>query len=127
VVFDHMRKKGIPVQPAQSNVPDVRIQAIVHALDKMIDGQPYVLIDRQCVQLRKALAGGWHYKRMNLLNEDRYHETPNKNHPDSDIGDALGYLFLGAGEVQDLRRAGHVTSRTQAPVVMATDFDVFRS
>lgn len=125
-VFDHMRTKGIKLQPAPSQDIHMRVGAWVSALDRMIDGVPYVLIARRCVQLRKALAGGWHYKRMPILNEERYHEAPNKNHPDSDIGDAGGYLLLGGGEGRHIRRGDNGQSFSK-PAVMKVDFDIFGS
>ncbi len=123
-VFDHMRAKGIPIQPAPSQDIDMRIGAWTHALDRMIDGKPAVMIHRRCRTLIKALAGGWHFKRMQILNEERFHETPNKNHPFSDVGDAGGYMLLGGGEGRHMRR-GSEKSNMPAAVVMDTEFDIF--
>ena len=45
----------------------------------MIDGQPAMLIHPNCKVLRKALAGGYHYRRVQVANDERYTDEPVKN------------------------------------------------
>ena len=83
----------------------------------MVEGQPAFRIHRRCKNLRKALGGAWHYKRMQVTGEDRFHEKPDKNHPYSDCGDALGYLLLGGGEHRTLSSAQVKASAPAVPTV----------
>lgn len=125
-IFDHLRKRGLNAQPVESNDPSLRIEAIVRPLSRLIDGRPGILIHHRCTTLRKALSGAWHYKRIQAAGDERFVEKPNKNHPYSDIGDALGYLLMGGGETQALRQ-GQEGGFTQlmAPFTAKTEFDVF--
>jgi hypothetical protein len=54
--------------------------------------------------VRKSLAGGYHFKRMAVgAGYERFRDAPNKNEH-SHVGDAFGYLMLGAGEVRSITR-----------------------
>ncbi len=47
--------------------------------------------------MRKGMGGGYAYKRIQVVGDERYHDKPNKNrfsHP----CDAAQYMMLGAGE-----------------------------
>jgi hypothetical protein len=129
VIFDHLRNDGIPIEPAPSNEPAMRIQAIENALGRRVTteyGQAGLLVHSRCRMLRKALSGGWHYKRVQVSGEERFHDKPNKNHPYSDLGDALGYLTLGGGEYRSMRGllpAGQTWEKNGG--VLSLDFDVF--
>jgi hypothetical protein len=95
--FQILRGMGILVAPAPSNDPVLRIEAVDDALNRMIDGMAGYLLSPTCTVLRRAMAGGYHYKRAAVAGEARYAEKPDKNrfsHP----ADAQQYLFLGAGE-----------------------------
>jgi len=80
-----------------------------------------LLIDKKCQRLRKALAGGYHFKRVQISGGERYRDTPNKN-DHSHVGDAYMYLVLGGGEHKQLTR-GHNPQFKQS--VANTDFDIF--
>ena len=57
-------------------------------------GEPAFILDPSCKVLRRGFNGGYHFKRMQISNEHRFKEKPNKNeysHPH----DALQYLMLG--------------------------------
>ncbi len=63
----------------------------------MIDGQPGLLISPKCKILRKGMAGGYSYRRVQVAGDERYHDKPDKNrfsHP----CEAAQYMMLGAGE-----------------------------
>ncbi len=67
------------------------------ALNRLVDGRPGLLISPKCKITRKGMAGGYHYKRVQVVGDERYHDKPNKNrfsHP----CDAAQYMMLGAGE-----------------------------
>jgi hypothetical protein len=123
VAFDHLTSKNIPARPAASNDPTLRIEAITSALTRVIDGKPGLMIHRRCKVLRKALSGAWHYRRLRIVGEEaRYADVPYKNHPYSDVGDALGYLLLGGGEHRQLSHG----SRPKPTAAQAKiEFDVF--
>lgn len=87
-------RMGFITEPAPTNDPTKRIEAVKSFLIKMIDGQPGYLLDRRCKYLRKGKQGKYQYKRIQVSGEARYHEKPNKNdysHP----ADAEQYLALG--------------------------------
>lgn len=120
IISKHLKSRGIPFEAAPSNSPKLRIEAIEAPLGRMVEGQPSVRIHKRCKALRKALNGAWHYKRMQVTGEEKFHEAPNKNHPYSDVGDALGYLLLGGGEHRVLTSGQVHTPAPQAPVVAQT-------
>lgn len=123
-VFDHLRAEGIDARAAPSQDIPARIEAVQGTAERFIDGKPALMIHRRCRLLRKALAGGWHFKRMQVSGEERFVDKPHKNHPDSDLGDALGYLLLGGGEYRDLQ-VGKRPERLSKPVAAKIEFDVF--
>ena len=65
-------------------------------MGRLIDSKPKLLINRKCNRLRKALAGGYHFKRVAIgAGQERFRDTPNKNEH-SHVGDAAGYCLLGS-------------------------------
>ena len=101
-ILQHMRAKGIPVQPAPTNQIKARIEAITAPMGRFIDGQPGFLIHKRCKVLRAGLMGKWRFKRLQVAGHEKYQTVPEKNdysHP----CDALGYLHLGGGEHQAMR------------------------
>jgi hypothetical protein len=46
---------------------------------------------------RKALAGGYKYKRMAVAGQERFQDKPDKGRY-SHVADSLQYLMVGAGE-----------------------------
>ena len=96
-VFGVLAAAGLPVRPAPSNTNLIRLEAVKTTLNRMIDGSPGFLIHQQCKTLRKALAGGYCYRKLKISGSARYAETPDKNEF-SHIADALQYALLGGGE-----------------------------
>lgn len=79
------------------NDPVMRLEVVKAALNRLVDGEPGLLISPKAVTIRKGFAGGYHYKFMKTLSGTRVFEQPAKNafsHPH----DALQYLLLGEGE-----------------------------
>src|SRR3990167_4337726 len=85
---------GIPTNPAHTNDPLVRISSVRYFLNTMIDGQPALQLNREgCPVLRKGFVNGYHFKRLSISGDERFHEKPNKNrfsHPH----DALQYGLM---------------------------------
>lgn len=96
--FMMLSAEGIPAVPAWTNDPVIRIAACALPMRRLDStGAPGFLLGPKCKVLRKACAGGYQYKRMQVVGEERYMDTPNKNrysHP----ADALQYLLLSLGE-----------------------------
>lgn len=124
VIFDHLKNRGIPARECQTNKIGPRIEAIKAPMARFYEGKPGLMIHRRCRRLTKALAGAWHFKRLQVSGDDRYHDEPNKIHPWSDLGDGLGYLLLGGGEFREMTR-GTTGVQFQQPAHMNTEFDVF--
>jgi len=85
---------GIKTNPASTNDPDTRISSVRYFLNSMIDGEPALLVSREgCPVLRKGFINGYHFKRLSISGDERYHDKPNKNrfsHPH----DALQYIVM---------------------------------
>ncbi|MEO2177801.1 MAG: hypothetical protein ABGY96_27440 [bacterium] len=100
--FKILRAEGISAQPTHTNDPDIRIEAVENVLNRMVNGQPGMLIDPRCKVLIQGFASGYHYPAVAGTIE-QYQERPKKNmasHPH----DGLQYLMLGAGEGKALVR-----------------------
>ena len=124
VVFDHLISRGIPVEPAPSNDPKLRAESITNALGRMISGKPGVMIHKRCKALRKGLAGDWHYRRVQVVGQDRYRDTPDKN-DSSHPCDSLGYLLMGSSEYSALTRPKDKgRARFTGTVTVNTDFNL---
>ena len=93
-------------------------------MNRLIDGRPGLLVSRECARTRKALSGGYHFKRVAVgAGHERFRDAPNKNEH-SHVGDAYGYLMLGGGEHRTLTR--NPNGRPQfRQLVAKADFDVF--
>lgn len=98
VTFDVLKEAGIETEAAKTNDIEPRIEAVKGFLNKMVDGQPGIVISRTgCPTLRKAMAGKYCYKRIRIIGDERYRDIPDKSHPWSDIADALEYAALEFG------------------------------
>jgi hypothetical protein len=96
--FQILRANGIPAVPAPTNDFMVRRDAVGNALMRMIDGKPGLMISPKCKTARKGMAGGYCYKRMQVVGEERFKDMPDKVNIFSHICEAGQYLMLGAGE-----------------------------
>lgn len=95
--FEILNSRNIPAMPAPSNDPVLRREAVATPLQRMIDGKLGLLISPKCKILRKGMAGGYAYKRLQVSGAERFHDKPDKNkysHP----CEAAQYMMLGAGE-----------------------------
>ena len=94
--FQILRGKGITARPAPSNDVTLRIESVATCLNRMVDGESGILIDKSCVNLLRGFAGGYHYRRLQVSGE-RYDERPNKNRF-SHIHDCLLYTSDAADD-----------------------------
>jgi len=86
---------GFTTEPAPTNDPTKRIDAVKGFLTKLVDsGQPGYIIDKRCKNLRKGKQGKYQYKRIQVSGEAKYRDKPDKNKY-SHSADAEQYLALG--------------------------------
>jgi len=119
--FDHLKTLGYNARPTVSNDFKIRREAGASPMGRMIMGKPGILVNKKCLRLRKALSGGYHFKRVQISGEERYKDTPNKNEH-SHIGDAFMYCLLGGGEHRALTRNKNML---KGMATANSDFDVF--
>jgi hypothetical protein len=121
-VFDHLKSDGWDVKPAWTNDINMRIESITNCASRNISGLPGLMVHKRCKLLRKALSGKWQYRRLKISGlEDRHGLAPDKTHPWSDVGDALGYGCMGLGETRRFQRAAPPGQQSRAKV----SFDVY--
>ncbi len=96
--FLMLAAEGIHAYPAWTNDPVIRIAACAAPMKRLDSlGQPGLIIGPKCKVLRKACAGGYQYKRLQISGDERYTDVPYKNkysHP----ADAFQYALLSLGE-----------------------------
>jgi phage terminase large subunit len=96
--FNVVQAAGLPIGPAHTNDFILRREAVANALSRLtITGKPALVISPNCRVLRKAMMGGYCFKRVQAAGPKRFKDIPDKNHF-SHISDALQYAMLGAGE-----------------------------
>jgi hypothetical protein len=95
-VFQMLESEGIVARPASTNDFSIRREAVAMGFSTIIDGLPMLGIGEDCKALRKACAGGYHFRRVRVSSDERYEDKPNKN-MHSHVGEALQYLMLGVG------------------------------
>lgn len=96
--FQIMWNQDINVWPAYTNDFTIRREAVADLLTRLtpLTGQPaFLLCPEQAPMCRKALAGGYKYKRMQVSGQERFQDKPDKGRY-SHVGDALQYMVLGA-------------------------------
>jgi hypothetical protein len=103
----------------------MRLEVVRSALNRLIDGNPGLLVSPACPTLRKGFAGGYQYRLIKSSNGAQTHETPNKNtfsHPH----DALQYLLLGGGEFSVVLNRQRRDARAKGPrIAKGIDFNPY--
>ena len=100
--YQILQAEGIVAWPTYTNDVVIRREANAAPMQRMdFAGNPGFLIGPKAIIYRKAMAGGYKYKRMAVSGTARFHDVPDKNRY-SHIADAGQYLFVGAGEGTDL-------------------------
>lgn len=100
--FMMFRAAGLPILPAPTNDPVLRIGAVENILKRLPDGGSRCLLSPSCIRLQAAAAGDYQYAKLRT-SDGRYQPTPLKNDA-SHIADALQYMVVGAGEGHALLR-----------------------
>lgn len=86
--FQVLHAAGIAIEPAIQTL-EIRLESVRKPLRTLIDGRPQFVLHPRCKVLRRALLGGYHYRRMRITGE-RFTTSPDKN-SFSHVADALGY------------------------------------
>jgi hypothetical protein len=88
---------GLPLVPTHTNDFTIRREAVANALTRLtLLGRPSLVIASECITLRKAMAGGYALKRIQVSGQERFREVPEKNRF-SHVAEALQYLAVGEG------------------------------
>jgi hypothetical protein len=90
--FDILKAEGFRVLPAHTNSIVARIAAVEKFLSRQVEAGPGHLIDPSCVELIRALRGGYRYKVKKTGETD---DSPEKN-SHSHVADAHQYACLHA-------------------------------
>ncbi len=123
--FDYLKTLNLQARPTVSNAWKIRREAGAAPMMRMLGGKPGLVVHSSCKQLRKALAGGYHFKRVAVgAGYERFKDAPNKN-MSSHVGDAYGYLMLGGGEHRSMTRGGYTGRDGNHMHIATSDFDVF--
>ncbi len=121
--FMIMRANGFPIaEPAETNDPTRRREAMRYLLRTNIDGEPAILVNRRCTVLRKGLAGGFHHRRLQVAGDERYQDEPNKNKY-SHVCEAAEYDLLSAGEDRNVTLS-EARRNTHRPAVADSDYQI---
>lgn len=107
-----MRKHGIGLTPTFTNDPVIRRDSMNVPLMRLVDGQPGIIIHPDCKMLRKGMAGGFHYERIQVAGDERFKDVPNKNIY-SHVCEAAEYMLIGGGEGKAIIRKKLPTVRRQ--------------
>lgn len=94
-----LRAAGIPIQPAPSNIAALRRAAIAGPCSRLSPHGPGLLVSPACKMARKGLMGGFCYRRIKLVGQERYTDEPDKN-AYSHYVEAGEYGMLGGGEAK---------------------------
>lgn len=95
-VFKVLKSKGINARPARTNDFTLRREAVAGALSRIVDGKPGLMVAQKCIRLRKALAGGYCLKRVQVTAE-KYREKPEKD-MHSHVAESQQYALIEMGQ-----------------------------
>jgi hypothetical protein len=96
--FQILQAQGITAWPTYTNDPIIRREAVAATLTRMdFAGNTGFIIGPKASMIRKAMAGGYKYRRMAVSGQERFMDKPDKGRY-SHVADSLQYLMIGAGE-----------------------------
>jgi len=119
--FQILRAAGVEARPAPTNDFMKRRESVASCLSRLIDGEPGLLLHPQCRALRKGMAGGYNYRRVQVSGEERYRDVPDKGQY-SHVCEAGQYMLIGAGEARTLVKRDRPSFR-QANAI--SDYKIF--
>jgi len=95
--FMMLQQSGIKAVPAPTNDFEERTTSLDQLLSRLVEGLPAIVVHSRCKTLVRGLAGEYHFRRIRVVGEERFHDKPDKG-PTSHVCEALHYGLLGAGE-----------------------------
>lgn len=96
--YDVASSQGVPLSPAYTNDFTIRRESVGRALTRLtMLGRPALVVSSRCKVLRKAMNGGYCFKRVASAGDERFREVPDKT-SFSHVAEALQYLAVGEGE-----------------------------
>lgn len=96
--FQILAAQGVVAWPTYTNDFIIRREAVAAPLQRLdFAGNPGFVVTAGAPMVRKALAGGYKYKRVAVSGAERFMDKPDKGRY-SHVADALQYLMVGAGE-----------------------------
>jgi hypothetical protein len=96
---------GLKFKVAQTNALPARLGAVQRPLspERTIDHDvPGLLISPSCKVLRKGFNGAYRFRKVQVANNERFEEEPDKKDPTSHVHDALQYALMGGGEYAEV-------------------------
>ena len=94
--FQILWNQGLEAWPTYTNDWTIRREAVADYMQRLdFSGHPAFMVGPRATMTRKALSGGYKYKRMQVSGQQRFQDKPDKGRY-SHVGDAIQYLFLGA-------------------------------
>lgn len=95
--FDMLSHEGIDASPAPTNDLMMRLETVSNLLRTLtMTGQPGLVVSPDARTIRKGFAGAYCFKRVQVANDERYKDSPDKN-SFSHVADALQYALMGGG------------------------------
>jgi hypothetical protein len=95
--FQVVQAAGLPIDPAPTNDPIRRREAVAGQLSTLgLTGQPSLIVSPRAKMFRKGMNGAYHYARVQVSGEERYRDEPVKNMY-SHICEAGQYMMVGEG------------------------------
>ena len=113
--FQVLWKHGIPVYPTHTNKPLIRRSSVINPMKRLcMDGKPAFMVSPKCKMLRKGLAGGFCYKRLQIAGDEKFKDEPDKNIY-SHVCEANEYGLMSAGEGRAAVVNTNIDSMTVVP------------
>lgn len=109
--FQILRSLDIDIEPGEQNL-ERRLDAVRSRFNRMIDGEPAILVHPRCTTIRKAFRGGYKFRRLQVSG-DRYTDKPDKDqfsHP----MDAVQYVATRLFTVDEKNRDDRVPNVIKA-------------
>lgn len=78
-VFKTADELNFSITPAKTNATMARVESLRWFMNRNYGGEPAILIDVSAKMVRKGLARGYHYRRVQVTGEARYQNEPYKN------------------------------------------------
>ena len=107
---------GFEFRKAPTNLVHLRVEALRGLFQRLINGNPAVLISPNCKNLIAALASEYRWKTVTTKSGTTITKDviDKDNSPFDDYGDAMGYMACGIGGYSDLKakaRQGRLRNR----------------